>query len=688
MHKNSDYYKQLFEEAYEPNLLLFENKFLDANQAALDILNTNSKNDLYRLHPSQLSPDIQPDGSPSDTKANEYIETCLKEGFCSFEWLHKTLDGKEFLVEVSLKKTLIDKKEMVHVVWRDISEKKKIEKSLKIQNEKLHKKNEYINTLNSIMQSKDEEELLSSILLFEEYKKAIDESSIVSKTDLSGTITYANKKFCEITGYSEEELIGKKHNIIRHPNMKSSFFKELWETITRKEVFRGIVQNRKKNGDSYYVDSTIVPILDKQNNILEYVGIRHDVTSIFEKDKLIYEQFTDELTTLPNRQKLLDDIKKLLFPKLAIINIDRFKDINDTYGLEIGDLVLKEVSKRLLKFKSANLNIYRIGGDVFAFLAYANFSESELFNTCRNFIKHMDQRPVQIEDNVFDISTTIGLSSGKREKLLSFSEIALLHAKQQNRNIVIFHEDMKLYKNLKKNIELTKNIKYALKNDGILVYAQKIISNGVNKEEKFETLMRLKQRDGSIISPFFFLDHAKKAKLYPLMTKIMIEKTCEYFKDKEAEFSINLMIEDILNKGTIEFLINKLIETKTAKKATLEIVESEGIEKFSEVEEFIKALKSIGCKIAIDDFGTGYSNFEYIIKLNVDYLKIDGSLIKNIHINNNIKLTVATIVNFTKVLDIKTVAEFVHCEEVQAVIDSLNIDYSQGFYHHEPELLT
>ncbi len=681
----NQYYKILFDNAYEPILLLNENRFIDGNKAALKILNMKSKDELFKIHPSQISPKKQPDGRNSLEKSNEMIDICLKKGSNKFEWLHTTIDNKEFLVEVTLKKEIIDNKDMVHVVWRDISEKKKYEESLRTQNEELAKKNQYINNINKIINNSSEDNLLSSLLLFEEYKKAIDESSIVSKSDLSGKITYVNKKFCEISGYTKKELIGKNHNIVRHPNMKNSFFEDLWRTIKSKNIFHGIIQNKKKNGETYYVDSTIIPILDKENNIIEFLGLRHDVTSIFEKDKLIYEQFTDELTLLPNRQKLLDDIKKLIFPKIAIINIDRFKDINDSYGIEIGDSVLKEVAKRLLRFKSLNLNVYRIGGDLFVFLAYGNISEVELFKTCKDFNKYMDEQPINIEDNIFDISATIGIASG-RDKLISHAEIALMHAKQKNKNIVTFDEDMPIYKNLKKNIELTKDIKYALNNDGILVYAQKIISNKSNKE-KYETLMRMKARDGKIISPFFFLEHAKKAKLYSQMTRRMIDKSCEYFKNKDIEFSINLMIEDILNKNTINFLINKLIQTRTAQKVTLEIVESEGIEKFSEVENFIKRLKHLGCKIAIDDFGTGYSNFEYVIKLNVDYLKIDGSLIKNIHINNNVKLTVETIINFTKVLNIETVAEFVHCEEVHNIVKELGIDYSQGFLLHEPELL-
>lgn len=245
---------------------------------------------------------------------------------------------------------------------------------------------------------------------------------------------------------------------------------------------------------------------------------------------------------------------------------------------------------------------------------------------------------------------------------------------------------MPIYKELKKNIELTKEIKQALKDDNILIYAQEIINNKT-KNKKYEVLMRLRLPNGQILSPFVFLEHAKKARLYPLITNKIIEKSCEYFKDKDTDFSINLMIEDIKNHKTVNYLFSKLVETKVSNRVILEIVESEGIEKFEEVKDFIRKAKSLGCQVAIDDFGTGYSNFEYIIRLNVDYLKIDGSLIKNIHINNNIKLTVSTIVNFAKILGIKTVAEYVHCQEVQDIVESLEIDFSQGYLFYEPEQL-
>ena len=687
MTKNISYYENIFDNISEPILLIDGQFFIDVNLPALTLFEVKSKDELFSLHPSQLSPQYQQDGELSSIKANRMIEICYKNGEHSFEWIGKSFGNKIFLIEINLKKIVLDGKELILSTIKNIEPVKNLEKKLIKQKLELKQKENYINKINEtlLLTNEDNKNLLESLVLLDEYKKALDESSIVSKTDLNGIITYINDKFCEISGYTKEELIGKNHNIIRHPDTPKEFFLELWKTISNKKTFKGILKNKKKNGQTYYVNSTIIPILDKNNNIVEYIAIRNDITSIFEKDKLIYEQFTDELTSLPNRQKLLNDLKNSINPKLAIINIDRFKDINNSYGLEIGDKILKVFAKKLLIFKSANLNIYRISGDIFAFMAFGNFKIDELHKTCKNLNILCDRENFIIEDNSFDISFTIGIADNN-EKLLTHAEIALYWAKKINIDIAIFDEEMPEYRDLKRNVELTKDIKQALKDDNILMYGQKIVNNKT-KEIKYETLMRMKLPNGKILSPFIFLEHAKRARLYPLMTNKMIEKSCEYFKDKNTVFSINLMIEDIKNEKTVNFLFSKLMETNIANRVILEIVESEGIEKFEEVGNFIKKAKALGCRVAIDDFGTGYSNFEYIIKLNVDFLKIDGSLIKNIHVNENIRLTVSTIVNFAKVLGIQTVAEFVHCQEVQNVVESLGINFSQGYLFHEPEHL-
>lgn len=537
----------------------------------------------------------------------------------------------------------------------------------------------------------NKKELLETLFLLYEYKNAIDKSSIVSKTNHKGVITFANDKFCKISGYSKEELIGKNHNILRHPNMPNEFFRKMWKTILNKKVFRGIITNKSKKGKTYYVDSTIIPIIDNDNNIIEFIGIRHDITEIFEKEKIIQKQFLDELTSLPNRQKLLNDLKNVINPKIAIINIDDFRNINDFYGFEIGDLLLKKFSDKLSQFKTKNLNIYRISSDIFVLLADKDFSLEKLKNISNFLIEDICKNPLYINQETFYLTLTIGVSSNINEKhndnVLTKAEFAIYTAKNNNQNIFILDENISIYKSLKNNKELVKNLKNALLKDNLLIFGQKIINNHTNNI-KYEILMRIKLEDGTILFPSSFLEVSKKAKFYLSMTKILVKKACEYFKDKNIEFSLNLTLEDLEDDYTINQIFETIAKTNTAKQITFEIVESEQIENFEKINKFIKDAKSLGCKIAIDDFGTGYSNFSYIAKLNIDIIKIDGSLIKNIPIDKNIQITVSTIVNFAKALNIKTVAEYVHNKEVYECVKNLGIDYSQGYYLHKPEELT
>jgi PAS domain S-box-containing protein/diguanylate cyclase (GGDEF)-like protein len=684
MLKNIDYYTNIYENDIDPVLVIIEQNFVDCNKAALKMLHMKNKNELLNIHPSQISPTYQPDGQLSNEKANKFIEQCYKNGFARFEWLHKDLKNKEFWVEVTVKKIVLEQKEILLVSWRDISLTK--EKESYIQNRNLQLKDDYnqIEKLNYILKDSGDFELKDTLLLLEEYKKAIDESSIVSKTDVSGIITYVNNKFCEISGYTKDELIGKNHNIIRNPKNSKEFFKNMWDILKNKNIFKGIISNRRKDGTIYYVDSTIIPILDYQGNIIEYIGIRNDITSLFEKDKIITKQLTDDLTGLPNRQKLIEDSKTFLFPKLAIININYFRDINDTYGIEVGDYILKEFSAKLSKLNNYNINVYRIGGDVFGILASGNFSTDSLKDLCLKFLEEIKKHNIKYDETPLTLSLSVGISSG-REWLLVEAEMALMQAKEENKELVMNLEN-KNNRILKEKVELTKKIKEALKSDNLLIYGQKI-TNNITGEIKYEVLMRLRTNDGKILSPYFFLAHAKKARLYNEMTRRMIRQACDYFKDKKNMFSINLTMQDITNEETVKYLIDTIKETKTNNKIILEIVETEQINQFEKVSSFIKKMKKIGVKIAIDDFGTGYSNFEYIIKLNVDILKIDGSLIRNIHKDKNTFITVSTIVNFAKQLGLEVVAEFVDSKEVLETIKLLNIEYSQGFYLHEPEHL-
>lgn len=231
-------------------------------------------------------------------------------------------------------------------------------------------------------------------------------------------------------------------------------------------------------------------------------------------------------------------------------------------------------------------------------------------------------------------------------------------------------------------------LKNTLANKNIEPFVHGIYNSKTLKIEKYECLMRLIHIDTKVpYSVFPYLDVSKKVKLYEEMMTLMIEKSFALFSDIDMEFSINLSYEDISNKSFREFIYKKIMEFKYPNNIIFEILETDFIEDFSIVENFTKKVRLLGCKIAIDDFGSGFSSMENILKLNPEIIKIDGSLIKNIHISSNSKTIVKNIINMARELKAKTVAEYIHCKEVFDITKALGVDYLQGFYLDEPKAL-
>jgi c-di-GMP phosphodiesterase len=243
---------------------------------------------------------------------------------------------------------------------------------------------------------------------------------------------------------------------------------------------------------------------------------------------------------------------------------------------------------------------------------------------------------------------------------------------------------MEIPKEYENNIIWKEKLKEAIQENRIIAFFQPIINNRTGKIEKYETLVRMVDDNGNIIAPHYFLDIAKKTHLYGDITRIMMDRSFDAFKNNEYEFSINLTIKDILD-DEINYNIQKKIKDNhnLSKRLVFEVLESEGIENYKEVITFIQSVKQAGCKIAIDDFGSGYSNFDHIMRLDVDYIKIDSSLIKNIDKDFNAQIITKTIANFSKELGLKTISEFVHSKEVYEKAVGLGVDYSQGNYFGE-----
>lgn len=405
-----------------------------------------------------------------------------------------------------------------------------------------------------------------------------------------------------------------------------------------------------------------------------------------QSQELIRYYYTDSLTSLPNRSQLIKNLEQQTRCGLILIDIDSFKDIVYFYGHAIGDAFLKAFVARLISIlPDKRYKFYRISGDIFAVLVQDVSSLAEIAEVIEKIKTNFLKTPyLQALEHEISIRITLGGSVFDGELLIS-AEKALNIAKKTGREALLYEEN-ELFRSYENNIVWVNKISDALACDRIIPFFQSIVNNQTQKIEKYESLVRLIEKDGSVVSPYYFLEISKKSRQYGSITKTVVKKAFETFRDVSYSFSINLSVIDILNVDIAEYIFEQLeAYGDCCRRVIFELLESEGVENYTEVFRFIEKVKGYGCSVAIDDFGSGYSNFIHLVQLNVDIIKIDGSLIRNLDTNHNARLVVETIVSFAKKLGVPTVAEFVHSQTIYDIVRSLGIDYSQGYYFAQPE---
>lgn len=529
-----------------------------------------------------------------------------------------------------------------------------------------------------------EKENLEQTNMLKQYKFLLDKSSVVSKTDVEGKITYVNAQFTKVSGFTNNELLGRTHQILRHPETPKVQYIRLWDKISQGKIWKGIIKNKKKNGESFYNSTTIVPIKDSEGNIVEYISSGTDVTELIENRTKLQSLFkTDTLTGLGNRVSMIDLVSKKDKGVLGLINIDRFKEVNDSYSHTIGDEVIKEFASRLFNFfDERHYSLYRMQADVFGIFS-DNHSIDKVIQEITAFINTIGIKEFNISNNTFILTYTCGVASNS-DNLLTYADIALAEAKNKRVKILAYDPSMSNIEQFRNNIQWVERLHIAIREKNVIPYYQPIFNYNTGKIEKYEALMRIREGD-KIIFPNEFLAIAKKTRLYPELTYTMVEHVLRKFTDLDLEFSINLSVEDLMNEELMIFLYDYAEQKNVFKRMVLEIVESEEIQDSDQVIKLIKKFKARGTKIAIDDFGSGYSNYEYLLILQADYLKIDGSIIKLIVSDSRTLDVVKSILEFAKKSHMKTIAEFVSDEHIDTLLREIGVDYAQGFYHGKPE---
>lgn len=443
--------------------------------------------------------------------------------------------------------------------------------------------------------------------------------------------------------------------------------------------------NFSKNYDAYEIDE-ILGVIICFAIIISFYSYKKNQDLNKSNKRLFKVLEKDNLTSLDNREAFFKDIKKNDNVYAVLINIIDFKSINKILGFSKSDEFLKVFSQKLQKIviENKSLKLYRIYGDEFAFIVDSS-EDVELI--CQRIKDKFEEKSLIFENNDFFISLNLAYSNVSPKFLTA--TLAMQECKKSlDKHIVPF---VKKYYNLEENketLKMLKVIKNAISNDKIIPVYHSIIDNKTNLIYKYESLARIKQEKEELLSPYYFIELSKKFKLYPEITKNIIQKAFNDFKNCDKYFSINFSYLDIHNEQILDFFYKTLRDNiATAKRLTIEILETENIDSYEELLSFRQTINQYGCKLAIDDFGSGYSNWINILQIKPDYIKLDGSLIQNILLNDESKNLVKTIVSFAKDNGIKTIAEFVSNEELSILVKDLNIDYSQGFYYSKPELI-
>lgn len=516
-----------------------------------------------------------------------------------------------------------------------------------------------------------------------QYMDAVDASNLVSIADETGRIKYINDQYLMISGYTRQELMGRSHRVLNHSAMDSKLYRALVKTVTKGRIWYGILLNKTKSGDALYLETSIVPIKDADGKITEYLSIRKDITQVIRQQREIKNQYTDILTGLPNRVKLLIDRDKTATPTLAILNIDGFNVINTYYGLNAGDHLLKRFAEILTKLILDNMKVYRLSGDEFAILA-VNVNDYGTFN---NFIikimEELSSSSFTYDGNELHLSVTSGTCQGGGT-IITKAGMALRHAKINKRNIMTYEEVESEMEKLRDSVRFSGSLRNALANRKVIPYFQPVADSVNGSIVKYEALMRVETENGDILQPNTFMYLAKQLKLYNAMSMMMMEKTLEITKKTGQSICLNFDIDDILNPKFLTRFFELVEEYKLQGKITIEITESEGIDNLDELAAFVTRAKSNGCMVAIDDFGTGYSNFMYILSLQPDYLKIDGSITRQINVSTRARLLASTITAMCGRAGIKTIAEYVATEDIYESIQQVGIDYCQGYLFGRP----
>lgn len=528
-------------------------------------------------------------------------------------------------------------------------------------------------------------------------------SDWILMTDRNGNIEYVNKAVEEISGYSKDELSGQNARIFKSSKHDTQFYREMWNTILSGRTFYGILTNRKKNGEIFELYHTITPLKDSEGNITHFITTSTDLTNLqLMEEKINYLAYYDVLTEIPNRTLFVDRLNQSLdksrYEKRNVaifcIDLDRFKLVNDIFGANLGDIVLREVAKRLTGSVREGDTVARLGSDEFGIaLSHVGHSEDVILvaeKVMRNIseVVAADGREIMITPSV---GIAISPSDGDNPlTLMQNAELALSKAKEQGGNNYQFYtREM----NIKASdfVIMRKHLFDALKHQEFVLYYQPYWEMTTKKVTGMEALMRWKSNEFGMVSPGKFIPVLEETGMIIEVGEWVLETALgqvkEWFKKGYPVVPVSVNFSSVqFRHKELAVTVGKMIERfgLDPKLLTLEITESAFMKDIEFTASALKKLKEIGTSISIDDFGTGYSSLSYLKRFPVDTLKIDISFIRDIATDPDAASIVTAIISMAHTLNLKTIAEGIETEEQWKILRLLRCDMGQGYFFSKP----
>ncbi|MDO9365355.1 MAG: PAS domain S-box protein [Methylotenera sp.] len=537
---------------------------------------------------------------------------------------------------------------------------------------------------------------------------ALEKHAIVAVTDVRGRITYANEKFCAISGYSYDELIGQDHVILNSGLQPDGFWKEMYRVVAKGEVWHDEVCNRAKDGHLYWVDTTIAPYMGENGKPQSYISIRTDISERkAAEEKSNYLALYDALTGLPNRRLLNDRLNQALASStrsgrdgaLLFLDLDHFKTLNDTLGHDVGDYLLQQVAQRLTASVREGDTVARLGGDEFVVileeLSEQNIEAAAQAKAIGEKIMTALNRPYQLATHEYHITPSIGVTlfnnhQSNMDELLKQADIAMYQAKKLGRNALSFF-DPEMQNAIHTRVDLEHELRKALENKQFLMYYQ-IQVDASNHATGAEALIRWIHPERGLISPFHFIPVAEETGMILAIGQWVLDTACAQLKTWEQDelthnltLSINVSAKQFRQANFVaqvqETILQHAINPMLLK---LELTESILVDRIDDTIETMNALKGLGIRFSLDDFGTGYSSLQYLKLLPLYQLKIDQSFVRDIAIDSSDQAIVRTIIAMAHTLNLNVIAEGVETDEQQGLLKDNGCLHYQGYLFSKP----